>query len=531
MRLHRFARPESLESRLALAGVFSFVDTDGDHATVRSTRGTDGDLLSAVTLVPAGVGFQLARVDLSAPVFAGTRLRITATPSGGDGFVHVGEVFSPHDLRAVVIGGDLGRSEVGDGNVTTPAIARLATISIGAFGAGTGATSTSSAITGGIGSLEVARDLFKASVAVSGRIMTATIGGVVGANPYDGITAASIGSLRIWGVLQGGGTIGSGQIATTLGGIEQLRIGGMVGGSGDVSGSIVSAAAIEDVRIGGSIAGGGGFLSGTLVAGGTGVRQLVVQGSIFGGANDDSGGVQTFGRIGSARIDGSIFGGSGLRSGRIDALQGIGSLRIGQDIAGGSNTLSGSVSAGAGRIGRVEVGTIFADAGLYSGSITAANLGTVVVRGGVAGFGSNPAVISAVGTTGQAIGSLTVRGNIAGSLVLAGYDVGSPVQGAARIGSIDIRGSLVASSIAAGVANTTPGQFGNSGDFAIGGTPGSRIGALRVGGVAVGNGVPTDSFGVVAASFGRVRIGGTTLATPPGSITSPSGTNLSIHRL
>jgi hypothetical protein len=105
------------------------------------------------------------------------------------------------------------------------------------------------------------------------------------------------------------------------------------------------------------------------------------------------------------------------------------------------------------------------------------------------------------------------------------------VQGAARIGSVEVRGNLIASSIAAGVSNLAPGQFGDTGDFAIGGVPGSRIGSLTVRGIAIGNGVPTDSFGVVAASFGRVRIGGTTLATPPGSITSPSGSNLFIHRL
>jgi len=233
----------------------------------------------------------------------------------------------------------------------------------------------------------------------------------------------------------------------------------------------------------------------------------------------------------SARVDGGISGGTGLRSGRIDAPAGIGSLVIGGGIQGGANSLSGSVAAGGGRIGRLDVGSIQADTGLYSGSVTAADLGTVVVRGDVVGFGSNPAVISAVGTVGQAIRSLTVRGSLAQALVLAGYDVGSPVHGAARIGRVEIHGSLFASSIAAGVANVTPPQFGNSGDFAIGGVPGSRIGSLTVRGIAVGNGVPTDSFGVVAASFGRVRIGGTTLATPPGSITSPSGSNLFIHRL
>ena len=534
MRQHLITRPESLESRLALAGVFSFVDSDGDVATVHSTQGTDGDLASSLSLSAAGVGFQLNRVDLSLPVFAGTRLRITATPSGsgGDGLVHVGEVFAPHDLRAVVVGGDLAKITVGDADPTTRGINRLAANSIGLFGSATGAPDTVSAITGGLGSLEVGGDITGASIGVSGPIDKATVGGsVIGVNTFDGIAATSIGSLTITGLILGGAGYASGQIAATAGSIRSLRVGGIVGGVGDVSGTITSASAIDDVRIGGSIAGGGGLSSGTLFAGGTGIRQLVVRGSVFGGTQDYSGGVQTPGRIGTARIDGSIIGSSGLSSGSIDAVQGIGSLRIGQDIAGGTNSFSGSVSARAGRIGRLNVRAISADMGLYSGSITAANLGTVLVRGGVSGHTSNPAVISAVGTVGQAIRSLTVHGSLSKALVLAGYDGGVPVHGAARIGRVEVRGSLFESSIAAGVANATPPQFGNAFDYAIGGVSGSRIGSLTVRGIVGGNGVPTDSFGVVAASFGRVRIGGTTLATPPGSITSPNGTNLFIHRL
>lgn len=530
MRQHRLTRPESLEPRLALAGIFFFYDTDGDFVTVRSTQGTDGDLASTLSLSTSGVGFQLNRVDLSLPVFAGTRLRITATPSGGDGLVHVGEVFAPHDLRAIVVGGDLAKITVGDADPTTRGINRLAANSIGLFGLATGAPDTVSAITGGLASLEVGGNITGATIGVSGPIDKATVGGsVIGVNTFDGIAATSIGTLSIGGAVEGGSTFGSGQITTTVGAISQLRVGGIVGGAADLSGRISSASRIESARVIGSILGGGGLSSGSLDAGT--IQNLVIRGGIVGGSNDDSGSVRLAGRIGSARVDGGISGGTGVRSGRIDAPAGIGSLVIGGAIQGGANTLSGSVAAGGGRIGRLDVGSIFADTGLYSGSVTAADLGSVVVRGDVAGLGSNPSVISAVGTTGQAIRSLSVRGSLSQALVLAGYDVGSPVQGFARIGRVEIRGSLFASSIAAGVANTTPGQFGNVGDFAIGGVPGSRIGSLTVRGIAVGNGVPTDSFGVVAASFGRVLIGGTTLATPPGSITSPSGSNLFIHRL
>jgi hypothetical protein len=531
MRQHLVTRLESLESRLALAGVFTFLDSDGDFATVRSTQGTDIDLSSAISLSPAGVGFQLSRVDLSLPVFAGTRLRITATASGGDGFVHVGEVVTPHDLRAVVVGGDLARITVGDVDPATRALNRLAVDSIGRFGLSTGAPDTTSVIAGPLGSLEVAGDVVGASLGVSGRIDKAAIGGsVLGVNAFDGIAASAIGTLTITGVISGGPAFASGQIAANSGPIRTLRVGGIAGGGGDVSGTITSAGAMEDVRIGGSIAGGGGLSSGRLFAGGAGIRNLVVRGSIFGGSNDDSGGVQTGGRIGSARIDGSIVGGSGLRSGRVDAVQGIGSLRIGQDIAGGTQSLSGSVASN-GRIGRLEVRSVLSDTGLYGGSVNAANIGTMIVRGDLAGSPARPAVISATGVTGRAIGSLTIHGNVAGALVLGGYDGGVPVHGAARIGSVQVRGFMLASSIAAGVSNVTAGQFGTLGDFGIGGVTASRIGSVTVRGLASGNGVPTDAFGVVAGAFGRVRVGGTTFATPPGSITSPAGDNFAIHRL
>lgn len=533
MRYRPVHRPESLEPRLVLAGMLSFVDVDGDIATVRSTLGTDGDLVAAVALTPAGVGFQLTRVDLTAPVFAGTRLRINAAPNGGDGLVHVGEIVSPLDLRAVVLGGDLAKITVGDADPITPAIQRLAVRSMGRFGTATGAPDTTSLIFGSIGALEVGFDMEAMSLAVTDGIASATVGGsIIGVNDFDGIAAGSIGTLSVGGGIFGGAGFASGQIATNSGSIRSLRVGWLVGGTGDASGTVSSAARMEDVRIVGGLNGGAGRSSGAVFAGGAGIRNLVVRGSILGGTNDDSGSVQTAGRIGSARIDGSIIGGAGLRSGRIEASQGIGSMRIGGDIEGGSNLFSGSVAAAAGRIGRLDVRSIVSNSGLYGGSVTAANLGAVNVRGDVVGSFTRKAVLSAAGTSGQAIGSLTVRGSVADALILGGYDVGTPVNGNARIGSVDVRGNLRASSIVSGVVNPiTPGQWGNRGDAPIGGVGASRIGSVTVRGQASGNLSPGDSFGVVAGSFGRIRLGGTTFATPPGSITFPSGDNLAIHRL
>lgn len=114
MRRTVLRRIEALEPRLAMAGTFTYADVDGDVVTVWTNLGTDTALASALTLVPAGVsgGRQLASVNLSAPEFAGTSLRIKVEAGGvrGDGIVNVGQIVTPHDLAWVTVEGDLGAS-------------------------------------------------------------------------------------------------------------------------------------------------------------------------------------------------------------------------------------------------------------------------------------------------------------------------------------------------------------------------------------------------------------------------------------
>ncbi len=58
---------ETLEDRIAPAGVVTFTDIDGDLVTVKSSKGTSNDLLAALTFssVDPAAPRQLQKVDLS----------------------------------------------------------------------------------------------------------------------------------------------------------------------------------------------------------------------------------------------------------------------------------------------------------------------------------------------------------------------------------------------------------------------------------------------------------------------------------
>ena len=92
--------PESLEPRLALAGLVQFTDIDGDLVRVVSSRGTDKQLAAAIHFVDAPAGSAagsrtIESIDLSQSRFSGTALSILVqTPQGGhgDGSVEVGGI-------------------------------------------------------------------------------------------------------------------------------------------------------------------------------------------------------------------------------------------------------------------------------------------------------------------------------------------------------------------------------------------------------------------------------------------------------
>jgi len=543
MRRPQLRRIESLESRLAPAGVVTFTDVDGDLVTVRTNLGTNESLTAALFLVPAGGvgGFQLAQVFFSDPVFAGTRLRITAQPgTGGDGQVNVDRIWTNGlDLGAVTVGGDVGTVAAGDTNGDTPGIASLVANSIGRFG-----TDPVSHVNGSLPILRVSGDL-TGGFSVSGRAGDVEIGGSIdGTLRQAFFGAASIGRIVVGGTVIGGSAEGSGRIQAVTGGIDRVVIGGSLrGGLGNGSGMVFSQGAIGFARIGGSIVGDGfgpsGAFSGAVASVTRGITRLVVGGGIYGGAGSMySGAVYATGAIGSMVVGGPVDGTNSAAGGDGSAVivaGSIGSLDIGGGLVGGAGRSSGVVNA-VGRIGTLRVGRIQAGVGVDSGSVRARTLGTMLVRGDVLGSTSQPAIISAVGavtpTGPRAIDSLTVVGNLVNTVVLGGYQSLNPVNGAARIGAVTVRGSLFSSSVVAGVMNigvlhpiSGMPQFGDGLDMPIAGRRGSRIDSLVVNGLALGAPDLTDYSGVVANSIGTVRIGGRPYTATRTGIT-PTSPNL-----
>jgi hypothetical protein len=124
-RKRSLASPESLEPRLALAGVVQFIDLDGDLVRVASSLGTSQQLAAAIrfALPPAGAAAgsrTIDAIDLSGPSFSGTSLSISArVPRGGrgDGSVNVGGITTGlGGVSAISVGGSFS-SLTAQGNV------------------------------------------------------------------------------------------------------------------------------------------------------------------------------------------------------------------------------------------------------------------------------------------------------------------------------------------------------------------------------------------------------------------------------
>jgi len=531
---------ESLEPRLAMAGLVTFADVDGDTVTVRTNRGTDAQLGAALTLAPTGTlgGYQLRQVALGGPVFAGTNLTITARPSaiGGDGQVDVGEIVTALDLGRVTVAGDLGRIIAGNANLATPGVAALTVVSIGQRGTVTGAPNFETVVIGPVPTIRVAGNLV-ARFAVGGRAADVVIGGsIAGVLENDGFEAGSIGRMIVGGNVFGGSANGSGRVYAYGGGIDRLVIrGDVVGGSGGFSGALGTAGRIGFARIGGSLLGGGNTGSGSVFTGSAGINRLVVGGNIVGGSGTSAGGLQAYGPVGSIAVGGSIQGADGPGSGVVYAAAGLGTIEIGAKLRGGLGAMSGQVVAT--RIGTLRVDRILAGDGPESGGVRASSLGTVVVRGDILGSTLQPAIISAVGaatpTGPRAIGSLTVGGSMNNAVVLGGYAAFglTAVNGAARIGAVVVRGNMTGSSIVAGVENIGAPhpsglpQFGDGLDVPVAGRRGSRIDSLVVNGLASGSADVLSFSGVLANSIGTVRLGGRPYTVTSAGIT-PTSPNL-----
>jgi hypothetical protein len=91
----------------------------------------------------------------------------------------------------------------------------------------------------------------------------------------------------------------------------------------------------------------------------------------------------------------------------------------------------------------------------------------------------------------------------------------------ARIASIVVGGNFSASSIAAGVAPGVDGQYGTMDDVVIGsrtdaGGPTARIGAVAIGGRALGTPAAGDHYGIVAEQIVSAKLRGRPLKLTTG---------------
>lgn len=493
---------EPLESRIAPAAVFTFVEADHDTVKISTSKGTDADL-GAAAHVNSG---QLNVLDLSMATwgteFAGASVSITVSKLGsdpGDGLTNVGEIDATGiDLGSVTVKGDLDKIVAGSA-AGVVSVKSLTVNSLGALGITTGAPNLLSSFAGGLGPLKVGSDVTGAEIHVIDNLASMTIGGsLIGglAANAGSIFANNVGAIKIGGDIRGGSAANTGAI--------------FAGNMGSFS-------------LGGSLIGGGGQSSGFLLIGNVGTMKI--GGDLVGGTDSNTGGVN----INSAAkilIGGSLFGEVSDNTGTIAGLT-LGTIKIGGSMHGDSH------------------GTI------VSGSIVARTLGAVSVGGDVLGASIFASGNAAPVTAAQALAikSLTVGGSFEGSQIIAGNFTNPDVQ----VGAVVVKGRWVRSDLVVGAKNLGTGDaaggsgtaadnvnFGDDHDFRInaGGNPAivAKIASITIGGEVRGSPSSvnsSDHFGFVAEQIGSFKIGGTVIPLTAGAGTRGIGdtNDVNIHQV
>jgi len=507
---------EPLESRIAPASTFGYIDLDGDEVTLTTSLGSGTDLrdvLTTVTGMPVN-RLEVAKIDLTmkANIFAGTDLTMTVTRGpNGDGFADIGAIVATGmDIGRVVIKGDLGQIDVGNPATLKVAFTSLTVKSMGVFGLATqnGAGDLVSSIKGATGPISILGDAVGVTL-----------------DSDDG----SLPSVSV-----GGSLVNS--TITSEGSINKLVV-----KRATVSSSISAELSIPTATFGGSV------WYGNLVAG-ENLGAVKVTGSWVAADGDATGYIRaTAGNIGSVKIGGDFRGGiaSALtgRSGAILAGGNIGTVFIRGDFAGIADVdaegQSASIDAG-GRITSVNIrGSAISptnqDSSTYTGSEIHADkdIGTVTIAGDVrAGRGLELFFISAGGqpvpTSGKdlAIKSINIGGtalglHIAGGLTDAAAAL-DPFQSQgnadAQIGLVKVGGDFIRSNIVSGVRTGFATVATGDDSVYVGGTgvTKSMIRQIVIGGAVEGEGgAVNESFGFTAEKIGSVTLAGKRLVLDP----------------
>ncbi len=166
-----------------------------------------------------------------------------------------------------------------------------------------------------------------------------------------------------------------------------------------------------------------------------------------------------------------------------------------------------------------------------NGAIIAVHdLGTITVKsslvGNVTPNGLTRVLIAAVGqaapsaTLDLAIGKLSVGGRVEHAQILAGHDstvfaTPAPANSNASIGAITVGGDWRASSVSAGIQDTSANGFGNADDTLIAQPPAdailARIASVTIKGLILGPPAVGDHYGFTAQQIGAFSVSGTKL--------------------
>ena len=119
-----------------------------------------------------------------------------------------------------------------------------------------------------------------------------------------------------------------------------------------------------------------------------------------------------------------------------------------------------------------------------------------------------------------AIAGISVKTDVHNARILAGYSTSlTPLNPDAGIGAINVDGKWEASSVAAGVADSTGDGFGRN-DTLISGDPTpaifSTIASIMIKGTAIGSATAGTFFGITAQVVGKLSINGAPVPLPAG---------------
>ncbi|MEA3188458.1 MAG: hypothetical protein QOD99_2288 [Chthoniobacter sp.] len=454
---------EVLEARIAPATLspagtlLTYTDIDGDLVKITFTQaiepikfGFDTGSVNGDSTTPQEITF----IDLTGKTGIGLTLTAAKQAGKGDSHANIEKLNGlGTDLGAIRIDGDLHEIDCGDAGHVGIGLKSLTVLSMGRADSGVADSDMADIgtlhVKGSIGnthlifttaqsivvdgSLLATGGVNSAYIQASGDVTNLKIGGsmIAADSPGQGgcvVVSGDLKTFTLGGSMLGGTVVASNTQFLVNGSLGTATIkGSLVGRAADGGGAMEVDKDLKSITIGGSVIGGTGNLSGSIVCLGTdGIGSVRIAHDLLGGESNRSVAISEngailseVGRIGSITIGGSFVGG--------------------YDTSGHGFTQSGMISAHT-TIGAVSIGNL-------------------------RGTTDRHVVIEAAGTSNvTAIASVTVKGSMTFADIFAGYErdltAGNFDSG---IGKVTVGGDFIQSRIVAGTTDGGDGTLGDGG--------------------------------------------------------------------